>query len=130
VSVRQYDIIYELLDDAKEELSELLAPEIIETDLGRLKVKKVFKTTQKELIVGGEVTKGKLSVPAKVKVIRDKELVADVDASKLQRGPQEVKEVQTGEECGVTLNTESKLNLLEGDSLEFYTVELKERTLK
>jgi translation initiation factor IF-2 len=130
VSVRQYDVIYELLDDAKEELSELLAPEIIETSLGRLKVKKVFKTTPKEIIVGGEVTKGKLTAPAKVKVMRDKELVADVEASKLQRGPQEVKEVQTGEECGVTLNTESKLNLLEGDSLEFYTVELLERTLK
>ena len=129
VSVRQYDIIYELLDDAKEELSDLLAPEVIETDLGRLKVKKVFKTTQKEIIAGGEVTKGKLVTPAKVRVMRDKEVVAEVDASKLQRGPQEVKEVQTGEECGVTLNTESKLNLAEGDDLEFYTVELKERTL-
>jgi translation initiation factor IF-2 len=129
VSVRQYEVIYELLDDAKEELSELLAPEVIETSLGRLKVKKVFKTTQKEIIAGGEVTKGKIVAPAKVRVMRDKELVAEVDASKLQRGPQEVKEVQTGEECGVTLNTDSKLNLAEGDDLEFYTVELKERTL-
>jgi translation initiation factor IF-2 len=129
VRVRQYDIIYELLDDAKEELSNLLAPEIIETDLGRLKVKKIFKTTQKEIIAGGEVTKGKIIVPAKVRVMREKEVVAEVDASKLQRGPQEVKEVHSGEECGVTLNTESKLNLAEGDDLEFYTVELKERTL-
>jgi translation initiation factor IF-2 len=129
VSVRQYDIIYELLDDAKEELSTLLAPEIIETDLGRLKVKKIFKTTQKEVIAGGEVTKGKLVTPAKVKVIRDKEQIADINASKLQRGPQEVKEVLEGEECGVTLVTESKLTLQEGDNLEFYTVELKERSL-
>jgi translation initiation factor IF-2 len=129
VSVRQYEVIYELLDDAKEELSNLLAPEITETDLGRLKVKKVFKTTQKEIIAGGEVTKGKIVAPAKVKVMRDKELIADVNASKLQRGPQEVKEVQSGEECGVTLNTESRLNLMEGDTLEFYTVELRERTL-
>ena len=129
VSVRQYDIIYELLDDAKEELSELLAPEVIETDLGRLKVKKIFKTSQKEIITGGEVTKGKLVAPAKVKVMRDKEEIADINASKLQRGPQEVKEVQTGEECGVTLNTDSRLNLQEGDTLEFYSVELKERTL-
>lgn len=130
VSVRQYDIIYELLDDAKEELSTLLAPEVIETELGRLKIKKIFKTTQKELIVGGEVTKGKLVTPSKVKVTREKEIIADIEASKLQRGPQEVKEVLAGEECGVTLNTESKLNLLEGDTLDFYTVELKERTLK
>jgi translation initiation factor IF-2 len=129
ISVRLYDIIYELLDDAKSELSELLAPEVIEKDLGRLKVLKVFKTTQTEIIAGGEVTKGVLNIPSKVKVLRDKEVVAEVEASRLQRGPQEVKEVQTGEECGVTLNTASRLNLAEGDQLEFYTVELKERSL-
>jgi translation initiation factor IF-2 len=129
VSIRHYDVIYELLDDAKEELSELLAPEIIESELGRLKVKKVFKTSQKEVIAGGEVTVGKISAPAKVKVTRDKEVIAEVDATKLQRGPQEVKEVENGEECGVTLVTEAKLNLQEGDNLEFFTREIKERTL-
>ena len=130
VSVRLYEVIYELLDDAKAELSELLAPEVIETELGTLKVKKVFKTTQKEVIAGGEVTKGSLKAPAKVKVIRDKEVVVEVEASRLQRGPQEVKEVPQGEECGVTLQTESKLSLQEGDNLAFFTRELKERTLK
>lgn len=130
VSVRLYKIIYELLDDAKEELSNLLAPEVIENDLGRLKLKKIFKTTQKEIIAGGEVTKGKIVSPAKVKIFRDKELLHEVEAARLQRGPQEVKEVESGEECGVTLVTESKLNLQEGDTLEFFTRELKERTLK
>ena len=130
VSLRQYEVIYELLDDAKEELSNLLAPEVIETDLGRIKVKKVFKTTPKEIIAGGDVTKGKVAAPAKVKVMRGGEQIVEVDASRLQRGPQEVKEVESGEECGVTLNTESKLNLQEGDLLEFFTRELKERTLK
>lgn len=129
VAVRIYEVIYELLDDAKEELSKLLAPEIIETELGRLKVKKVFKTAQKEIIAGGEVTVGTINAPAKVKVMRDKELIIEVEATKLQRGPQEVKEVQLGEECGVTLVTESKLNLQEGDNLEFFTRELKERSL-
>ena len=76
------------------------------------------------------MTIGKISVPAKVKVIRDKEVLAEVDATKLQRGPQEVKEVENGEECGVTLVTETKLNLLEGDNLEFFTREIKERKLK
>lgn len=130
VSIRHYEVIYELLNDAKQELSDLLAPEVIETQLGRIKVKKVFKTTQKEIIAGGEVTKGKVAAPAKVKVMREGELVQEVDASRLQRGPQEVKEVESGEECGVTLNTDSKLNLSEGDLLEFFTRELKERTLK
>ncbi len=130
VSVRRYKIIYELLDDAKQELSDLLAPEVIENELGRLKVKKVFKTTQKEIIAGGEVTIGTISVPAKVKVTRDKVVIAEVEATKLQRGPQDVKEVQKGEECGVTLNTDNKLTLQEGDNLEFFTRELVERSLK
>lgn len=130
LKVRLYDVIYELLDDAKAELSALLAPEVIETELGRLKVKKVFKTTQKEVIVGGEVTVGTVSAPAKVRVKRDKEIIAEVDASRLQRGPQEVKSVEKGEECGVTLETDAKLNLQEGDNLEFFTKELKERSLK
>ena len=129
LKVRLYKVIYELLDDAKQELSDLLAPEVIETDLGRLKVKKIFKTTQKEIIAGGEVTVGTIAAPAKVRVVRDKETVSDVEAIRLQRGPQEVKAVEKGEECGVTLSTDSKLNLAEGDNLEFYTVELKERTL-
>lgn len=129
IVVRHYEVIYELLDDAKQELSNLLAPEVIEKDLGRLKVKKVFKTTQKEVITGGEVTVGTVQAPAKVKIVRDKAVVAEVEAARLQRGPQEVKQVEKGEECGVTLVTESKLNLEEGDNLEFFTRELKERTL-
>ncbi len=129
LKLRIYDVIYELIDDAKSELSELLAPEVITTDLGRLKLKQVFKTTKSEVICGGEVTKGKLKVPSFVKVMRGKEELAEVEAVKLQRGPQEVKEVQEGEMCGVSLSTETKLNLEEGDTLEFFTKELKQRTL-
>lgn len=129
LKIRLYSVIYELIDDAKAEMSDLLAPEVITTDLGRLKVKQVFKTTRTEVIAGGEVTKGKLIVPSFVKVMRDKEEIAEVEAVKLQRGPQEVKEVLEGNECGVSLNTDSKLIVQEGDSLEFFTKELKERTL-
>src|SRR5690606_23842564 len=60
VSIRLFKVIYELLDDAKEELSNLLAPEIIETELGSLIVKGIFKTSKTEVICGGEVIKGKL----------------------------------------------------------------------
>ena len=129
LKVRLYDVIYELLDDAKSELSELLAPEVIVTELGRLKVKKVFKTTQKEVIVGGDVTKGTIKVPSVVTIMRDKVQVAEAEAVRLQRGPQEAKEIPEGTECGVSLKTTAKLNLQEGDSLEFVTRELKERSL-
>lgn len=129
VPVRLYKVIYELIDDAKEELTKLLAPEVIETDMGRLVVKGVFKTTKTEVICGGEVTKGKLVSPALARVKRDGELIADVEVSKLQRGPQEAKEVFEGEMCGMSIVTTSKVDLHEGDHIELFTREIKARTL-
>lgn len=129
VSIRLYSVIYELIDDVKAEMSALLAPEVIETELGRLLVKGVFKTTKTETIGGGEVTKGKLTAPALAKVYRDKELLAEVEVTGLKSGPTEVKEVLEGNLCGISLKTEEKLNLAEGDRIEVYTRETKQRTL-
>jgi translation initiation factor IF-2 len=127
--IRLYKVIYELIDDVKEELTKRLVPEIVETETGRLVVKAVFKTTKTELICGGEVTKGRLTVPSFAKVVRDKEELAEVEVTKLQRGPQDTKEVLEGEMCGVSLLTTSKLELQEGDRLEFFTRQTVARTL-
>ncbi len=129
VSVRLFKVIYELLDDAKNELSALLAPEIVETELGRLLVKGVFNTTKTGVICGGEVTKGKLSIPATVKVMREDEEVGQAEVTNLKRGPQDAKEIVEGEMCGVSLKTVSKLDIQVGDRLEFVKQEVVERTL-
>lgn len=129
VSIRLYKVIYELIDDVKEELTKLLVPEIVESETGRLVLKAVFKTTKTELICGGEVTKGRLIVPAFARVVRDKAVIAEVEVVKLQRGPQDTKEVLEGEMCGVSLHTDSKLELQEGDRLEFFTRQTVARTL-
>jgi len=121
VSIRMYNVIYELIDDVKSELSELLAPEVVENDLGRLVVRGVFKTTKTEIICGGEVTKGKLSLPAFARVVRDSEKLAEVEVTNLKRGPQDAKEVVESEMCGVSLKTSGRLELQEGDRLEFFT---------
>jgi translation initiation factor IF-2 len=129
VPVRLYRVIYELIDDAKEELTKLLPPEVVETDLGRLVVKGVFKTTKTEVICGGEVTKGKLVVPAQARVMRGGEKLADVNVTKLQRGPQDAKEIFEGEMCGMSIATTSKVDLQEGDHIELFTREVIARTL-
>ena len=116
-----YKVIYELIDDAREELSKLLAPEVIETDLGRLVVRGIFKTTKTEVICGGEVTKGKLTVPALARVMRGDEKLADVEVTGLKRGPQDTKEVFEGEMCGMSLATTSRLELQDGDHIELFT---------
>jgi translation initiation factor IF-2 len=129
IKVRHYRVIYELIDDAKNELQELLPPEIVETAVGRLVVKGIFKTTKTEVICGGEVTKGKLIVPVRARVIRDKEVLAEVQITNLKRGPQDTKEVFEGEMCGLSVATESRLDLQEGDHIEAFTQEVVARTL-
>lgn len=129
VSIRLFSVIYELIDDAKAELSKLLPPEIVETDLGRLVVRAVFKTTKTNVICGGEVTKGKLTAPAIARVMRGDEQLAEVEVTGLKRGPQEAKEVVEGEMCGMSLTTPSRLELQEGDRIELFTRETISRAL-
>ncbi len=129
VSVRMFKVIYELLDDVKKAMEELLSPEVVETDLGQLTIKGVFRTTKDEIICGGEVTKGKVMPNVLARVKRGDEQVAEVEVKQVQRQQQEAKEVFEGEMCGLNLKTQGKLALEEGDKLEFFTRELKKRTL-
>lgn len=129
VSVRLYNVIYELIDDVKIEMTKLLQPKVVETDLGRLVVKGIFKTTKTEIICGGEVTKGMLRAPAFARILRDKELLGDVEVIMLKRGPQEAKEVNEGEMCGMTLKTEQRIELQEGDRIELFKRETVTREL-
>ena len=130
IVIRLYNVIYELIDDAKNGLSALLTDEVKETEVGRLIIRGIFKTTKTEIICGGEVTKGKAVAPSLVNIYRDKEqLAAAVAVIGLKSGPTDVKEVQEGDMCGVMLHPETKLDLQEGDRLEFFTRETVERTL-
>ncbi len=129
ISVRLYKVIYELIDDVKEELTKLLSPEIVETELGRLVVKGIFKTTKTEIICGGEVTKGKLTAPALARVSRGDEQLMEVEVTGLKRGPADVKEVFEGEMCGMSLKTAKRLELQEGDRIELFTREAVQRQL-
>ena len=129
VSVRLYSIIYELIDDVKQELTKLLAPEIVEKELGTLTVKGIFKTTKTEIICGGEVSSGKLVAPSLARVTRGKEELGEVEVTNLRRGPQDAKEVFEGEMCGMNITTQQRLQLAEGDSITFFTRESVARQL-
>jgi len=129
VSVRMFRVIYELIDDVKVELTALLAPEVVETPLGRLVVKGIFKTTKTEVICGGEVTKGKLTMPALARVMHEKEEIAEVEITNLKRGPVDAKEILEGEMCGLSFKSKARVDIQEGDHIELFTRELKQRTL-
>ena len=129
VSIRLYKVIYELIDDTKIEMSRLLAPEVVETELGTLVVRGIFKTTKTEVICGGEVTKGKLVSPALARVVRDKEQLAEVEITNLKRGPQDAKEVFEGEMCGLSFKSTSRVDIQEGDRIQVFSRETVERSL-
>jgi translation initiation factor IF-2 len=129
VQVRLYKVIYELLDNARESMEALLAPEVVETQIGTLDVKGVFRSAKDEVIAGGEVKSGKLYSGLLVRATRGDEVVAEMELTKVQKQQQEVKEAYEGDMCGLSLKTSKKVLLEEGDKLEFFTRELVKRTL-
>lgn len=130
VQVRMFNVIYKLLDDARESMEALLAPEVVETEIGKMTIKGVFRTMKDEIIAGGEVTSGKIMPGVLARLKHNKEQIAEVTVTKVQRQQQEAKEVFEGEMCGISLKTNKKLLVEEGDKLELFTRELVKRTLK
>jgi translation initiation factor IF-2 len=130
VQVRIFKVIYELLDDARNSMEAMLAPEVVETEIGKLTIKGIFRTLKDEVIAGGEVTTGKVVPNVLARVKRGDEQLAEVEITKVQRQQQEAKEVFEGEMCGLSLKTTKKLELQEGDTIELFTRELVKRTLK
>jgi translation initiation factor IF-2 len=130
VPVRIFKIIYELLDDVRSTMEEMLSPEVVETEIGTLTIKGIFRSLKDEVIAGGEVTSGRARPSTLARVKRGDETLAEVEVTRVQRQQQEAKEIIEGEMCGLTLKTKGKLALEEGDKLEFFTRELVKKTLK
>lgn len=131
--VRIYRVIYELLDDAKLSMEKLLAPEVVETEVGALEIKGVFRTTKEEIIAGGLVKSGKITPGLLVRIKRGKgekaELLGEAEVTGLQREKVEAKEVFEGDMCGLNLKISKKILLEIDDTLEFFTREVVERHL-
>jgi len=127
VEIKLYDIIYKLLEEAKSQLEELLSPEVIRTDLGRIKVLAVFRKEDHSMVVGGSVTKGSVLAGTKVDVWRGKVKLAKGQIVQVQVNKVDVNQAQTGQECGVRY--EGKTIVEPGDILEIYQEEIKEKKL-
>lgn len=128
VNVQLYRVIYELLDDLRGILSQMLKPETIETEQATLKVLGVFKTTKTKVICGGEVTSGKLTNDLALRITRGKEVIGEGKITNLQKDKQESKEVVQGEQCGMSVETPTAIEV--GDVLSFYTSEQRARTFE
>jgi translation initiation factor IF-2 len=127
VQVRLYKVIYELTDDLREALGEMLAPEVIETVVGQLEIKGVFKTTKTSVVCGGTVNSVKIEPKLKLRVKHGDAVMGEGVLGSLQKDKQVAKEAFEGDTCGMSVTTTAPIEL--GDFLEFYTVETKARTL-
>lgn len=127
VLVKTYSIIYELVEEVKKMLSDMLPVEIIRTEVGILKVLAIFKNGKKDMIVGGRVSEGKMIKGGNIEVKRDGEIIGKGKMSNLQQNKQNTEDVNQGNECGLTFEGSTKIK--EGDNLICYLEEEKKRKL-
>ncbi len=128
IDIRQYKVIYDVVNDVKLALSGLLEPEISEEIVGTVEIRNVFKASKIGLIAGCYVQSGKIGRNSNVRLIRDSQIVHEGKLSSLKRFKDDVKEVATGFECGLTF--ENYRDIKEGDIVEVYELIETARTLE
>ncbi|MDR3298016.1 MAG: translation initiation factor IF-2 [Candidatus Nomurabacteria bacterium] len=129
VPIRSFRVIYELLDDAKTEMENMLDAEVIETATGELSVKGVFRTEKTEIIAGGEVLSGRVSPGELGRAYRKKELLGEVEVASVQAGKVDIPALAQGEIGGISFKTTKKITLEIGDRIKFFTREVKKKKL-
>ncbi|NTW29770.1 MAG: translation initiation factor IF-2 [Candidatus Moranbacteria bacterium] len=127
VSIETFNIIYKLVDRAKERLADLLPPETVRTDHGLLSVLAVFKTGKRDQIIGGRVSEGKILRNSLIEIRRGGETIGQGKLLNLQQNKQNVDEVGQGNECGLVFEGGEKVQV--GDTLACYKEETRRRTL-
>ena len=127
IEIRYYNIIYDLVDDVKNAMSGLLKPERRETFIGNAEILEVFTITKVGKVAGCRVTEGIVERGAGVRLIRDNVVIHEGKLKTLKRFKDEVKDVQTGQECGMAF--ENYEDMRAGDVIECFRVETVQRTL-
>jgi translation initiation factor IF-2 len=127
VEIRYYSIIYNLIDDVKDALSGMLAPEQRESFIGYAEILEVFNITRVGKVAGCRVTEGVVKRGCGVRLLRDDVVIHEGKLKTLKRFKDEVAEVSSGMECGMAF--EKYEDIREGDRIECFTVEEVARTL-
>ena len=126
VDIRLYSIIYDTIEEVKSAMEGMLAPEIKEEYTGSAEVRQVYKITKVGTVAGAFVTDGKIHRSDKIRVIRDGIVVHTADINALKRFKDDVKEVSTNFDCGISLVNYNDIR--EGDVLEAFTeIEVKQK---
>jgi translation initiation factor IF-2 len=127
VEMRMYAVIYRAIDELRDAMQGLLAPEEVEQTLGTVEIRTTFRASRVGVIAGSYVTDGKVTRGAKARLVRDGTVVYDGEIASLRRFNDDVREVATGFECGIVLK--DFMDVKEGDVIEAYETKQVERTL-
>jgi translation initiation factor IF-2 len=127
IEIRQYSIIYNVVDDVKLAMEGLLAPTLVEKVLGHAQVRQIFKISKAGVIAGSMVTDGLARRNASARLIRDGAVVWTGKVTSLKRFKDDAREVKEGFDCGIGL--ENYNDIKEGDVVEFFELEEVKQTL-
>jgi translation initiation factor IF-2 len=127
VEIRTYSVIYRAIEELRDAMQGLLAPEEVEDMLGTVEIRQVFRASKLGNIAGSYITDGKITRGAKARLVRDGTIVYDGEIASLRRFNDDVREVAAGFECGIVLK--DFMDVKEGDQLEVYATRHVERTL-
>jgi translation initiation factor IF-2 len=120
VDVRYYDVIYNAVDDVKAALSGMLTPDKKESILGMVEIREIFRISRVGTVAGCYVTEGLVKRNSQIRLIRDNVVVMTGELDSLKRFKDDVKEVKSGFECGLSLRNYNDLML--GDKLEAFEI--------
>ena len=127
VDIKYFNIIYEALEHIEKSLSGLLEPDVKETVLGSAEIQKVFKVSNAGKIAGSKVMNGEIKSKSKARIIRDGVVVYSGEIQSIYREKNQVKEVGTGLECGISLK--DFIDFKEKDVIEAYLSENIDRQI-
>ena len=127
IDIKYFNIIYEAIDHVEKSLSGLLEPDIKETVLGSAEIQKIFKVSTAGRIAGSKVMSGEIKSKSKARVIRDGVVVYTGEILSIFREKNQVKEVGTGLECGISIK--DYIDFKEKDIIESYLSEKIKRSI-
>ncbi|MGM0744424.1 MAG: translation initiation factor IF-2 [Bacteroidota bacterium] len=127
IDIRLFSVIYDAVDEVHDALEGMLSPEISEEMKAMVTVREVFKVSKVGTIAGCYVTEGKLNRNNPIRIIRDGVVIYDGEVDSLKRFKDDVKEVQAGYECGISIKGFNDIKV--GDEFESYEVVEEKRTL-
>jgi translation initiation factor IF-2 len=128
VEIRNYSVIYAVLDELRSAMTGLLVPDLVEETIGTVEVRQTFRASKIGTIAGSYVTDGVVRRGAKVRLVRDGTVVTETTIDTLRRFNEDAREVATGYECGIVLHNVQDVR--EGDVLEVFETRQVERELQ